>query len=267
MQKTYITKASGLMLFLLAFAFSGSLPQLMSTATQSSRTPPTHPFTASNTSGGTIKGKVTYGGGMVHNIKPVIKDEKTCGAEDIVDESLLTDEHGGLNWAVVSIASEVKGGKSLEDMPTEIEISQQGCVFHPHVVVVPVNKALTVVNNDKTLHNVRTVAFMNDVFNKVQVYIPGSPAPKDQVTFTEPEVVEMVCDVHGWMKAYIHVVDHPYYEVTNEHGDFELTEVPAGTYTLKVWHESLGEKTQEVKVEDGQTVEVNFNFPELASKN
>ncbi len=211
-------------------------------------------------SGGTIIGRVIYNGGHVRKIKNLIKDEHTCGSNDIIDESLLTSEDGGLEWVVVSISSEIKDGKSLNTLNSERILNQKTCVFKPHVVLVGVNQPLVVINSDPTLHNVRTVSLFNDIVSRVQIAFPGSPVPKDTLWFNEPEIIETVCDVHGWMKAYIHVVEHPYYTITDENGSFNLTGVPPGQYTLKVWHETLGEIEQEVTVKDSQTAEATFYY-------
>lgn len=209
---------------------------------------------------GTIKGKVFYKGGEVHKTKNVIKDEKTCGSGDIIDKSLLAGENGGLKWAVVSIASEIKGKKSFEELPGKPVLDQSGCVFKPHIVVVAVDKPLIVTNSDKTLHNVRTVSMFNESVNTAQIYMPGKSQPRDTFYFSEPEIIKTVCDVHGWMKSYIHVVDHAYYDVTGENGSFRITDVPPGKYTLKVWHETLGEKKKTIQVKSGETAELKFRY-------
>jgi hypothetical protein len=49
------------------------------------------------------------------------------------------------------------------------------------------------------------------------------------------------------------VAEHPFYAVTNERGEFALENVPPGTYTLKVWHESLAAVKKDVAVSDGVT--------------
>lgn len=70
----------------------------------------------------------------------------------------------------------------------------------------------------------------------------------------------MKCDVHPWMSSYIGVVAHPFFAVTGEDGIFRLSNLPAGTCTIEVWHEKLGTQTQEVTLQDGETKEVNFTF-------
>ena len=74
------------------------------------------------------------------------------------------------------------------------------------------------------------------------------------------EMVSLHCDVHPWMRAYAVVSDHPFFDVTEDGGAFELRDVPAGTYQLAAWHASLGKKTVEVEVKDGQSVQVRFEF-------
>lgn len=209
---------------------------------------------------GSIKGRVEYKGGHVEKEKNLIKDEHTCGAGAIVDESLLTSPDGGVQWAVVSISSNIKNGKGLNALQTNGILDQSSCVFKPHVVLVGVDKPLVVINSDKTLHNVRTVSFLNEQISKAQIAFPGSPVVKDTIVFTEAEVVETVCDVHGWMKAYIHVVEHPYYAVTSDVGSFQLENVPPGKYTLKVWHETLGELEQEIMVPINGLKNVTFSY-------
>jgi len=67
------------------------------------------------------------------------------------------------------------------------------------------------------------------------------------------------CDVHDWMNAYIVLLkDQPYHSVTDEDGRFALDGVPAGSYTLRTWHEALGEMTETVTVTDGETANVDF---------
>ena len=73
-------------------------------------------------------------------------------------------------------------------------------------------------------------------------------------------MIPVKCDVHGWMKAYIGVLDHPYFSVTPSNGTFLLEDVPPGQYTLEAWHEVLGVQTAEITVTDSDDLIVNFRF-------
>ena len=60
------------------------------------------------------------------------------------------------------------------------------------------------------------------------------------------------------MGAYVQVMSHPFFDVTEQDGGFNLANLPAGSYEVTTWHEKLGRSTQTVEVTDGQSVELNF---------
>ena len=73
-------------------------------------------------------------------------------------------------------------------------------------------------------------------------------------------MLHVTCDVHRWMNAYVGVVAHPYFAVSNRSGRFTIEHVPPGTYRLQFWHERLGSITQTVKVADGGTTRADAAF-------
>ena len=122
---------------------------------------------------------------------------------------------------------------------------------------VRAGQPIEITNSDPTLHNVNAVARVNRGFNF------GQPMQgmKNTATFTASEVmVRIKCDVHGWMSAYAGVLDHPYFAVTSSGGQFELKNVPAGTYTVEAWHEKLGAQTQNVTLAEKDSKELSFTF-------
>ena len=74
----------------------------------------------------------------------------------------------------------------------------------------------------------------NPTFNRTQP--KGRAIP---ITFRRPEIIRIDCDLHPWMRAWVVVAEHPFYALTNDKGEFALENVPPGTYTLRVWHETL----------------------------
>jgi len=82
----------------------------------------------------------------------------------------------------------------------------------------------------------------------------------DHVFNTKEVMVPFKCDVHGWMNAYVVVMDNPYYAVTDKDGKFELKGLPPGTYTIEAWHEKLGTTTQSVTLAAKESKEVSFTF-------
>jgi plastocyanin len=105
-------------------------------------------------------------------------------------------------------------GNYVFDTPTEsVKIDQQNCRYHPHVFGLRVGQVLEIVNSDSTLHNIHATPKGNAEFNTGQP-IQGM---KTNHTFTQKEVmVPFKCDVHGWMNAYVGVLDHPYFAVSDE---------------------------------------------------
>jgi hypothetical protein len=132
----------------------------------------------------------------------------------------------------------------------------------PHVFGIQVGQPLEVLNSDPTLHNIHAVPRDNREFNRGQA-ITGQ---RDRFTFTTKEVmVPFKCDVHGWMNAYVGVLDHPYFAVSGADGTFSIKSLPPGTYTIEAWHEKLGTMTQTVTIGAKETKDLGFTFKVPAS--
>lgn len=211
-------------------------------------------MTVSN--GGTIAGKVTFAGAIPAKQKlQITKDVNVCGKEPHYKEDLVVSGDKSLANVVVSIA-DISKGKSIDTMGDSFVMDQNGCVFKPHVTMLPAGVPCTILNSDGILHNIHTYSEKNPPINVAQ---PGFKKRMSQ-TFDEPEIIRVACDVHNWMCAYIVVTGHPYYAKTDANGKFELSNVPAGTYTVEYWHETLGKQTAEVTVPAGSSVEANIEF-------
>jgi len=149
-------------------------------------------------------------------------------------------------------------GNYVFDTPTETaKIDQKECRYHPHVFGMRVGQPLEIMNSDPTLHNIHALPKGNSEFNTGQP-IQGM---KTTHTFDKPEImVPFKCDVHGWMNAYVGVLPHPYFAVTDKDGKFELKTLPPGTYTLEAWHEKLGTQTANVTLGPKESKDVTFSF-------
>lgn len=206
--------------------------------------------------GGTISGVVKFTGTAPAPKKLDINKDKEVCAKTAKNDPTLIISGGNLVNAVVSI-TDIKKGKKAE--PQKVTLDQNGCEYHPHVLAFVAGSSVDIVNPDGILHNVHSYSKANSSFNMAQ--------PKFKKTLTvkveKPEVIQVKCDVHGWMSGWFFVAEHPYFSVTDNSGSFKLTDVPAGTYTLEVWHETLGKQTQKVTVKPKEEVKVTF---EVAKK-
>ncbi len=204
--------------------------------------------------GGTIRGTVRFVGTVpAPRTVSVTEDTETCGETQIM-QLVQVGSQDGLANAVASLV-DISRGAALEQA-TPPALDQRGCRFAPHVVIAAAGEPVHVLNNDPFTHNVHTVSFDNRPVNRAQ---PRS-LTQIEVTFNVPEKVRVKCDIHAWMSAWIVVVDHPYQAITDEGGSFVIENVPPGTYTLEVWHESVGASTQSVTVTAGQVTDLSVEM-------
>lgn len=141
----------------------------------------------------------------------------------------------------------------------KVFMGQKGLVFRPHILPVVKGTTVDFTNDDNVVHNVFTPTGSAKMFN-LGTY--GEGVTKI-ATFDKFGEVTLLCNVHPEMLGYIIVLQNPYFAFTDKKGNFEIKDVPAGAYKLKVWHEKLKEATQEVVVEAGKTVSVEFKKKEL----
>lgn len=141
--------------------------------------------------------------------------------------------------------------------PNPVILTEKGCEYQPHVLGVMVGQPFEVVNMDPTTHNIHVLPKINPQWNVSQ--LPGSASVVRK--FADPEIMIPVrCNIHPWMKAYVGVVDNPFYAVTGSKGIFTLKNVPPGHYTLHVWTATFGTQKREVTVRAGETTTANFTL-------
>ena len=204
------------------------------------------------TGGGTVSGKVTLTAAAPAPEKiEVNKDQETCGTEKVMET--IKASGNNLGNVVVWIEGIAKG----KDWPKgEGSIDQKECHYVPHIQALPVGVNLEIVNSDPVLHNIHAYVGEDTLFNIAQPK-QGDKAPK-KLSKTGP--VELKCDVHSWMHAWVFVAGNPYFAVTKDDGTFSLGDVPPGTYKVKAWHESLGQKEADVTVAEKGTATADFAF-------
>ena len=151
------------------------------------------------------------------------------------------------------------------DVPSQpVKLDQHGCHYVPHVLGIQTNQAFEVVNSDPTAHNVNVDAKLNDKFNQGQS--PGAAPISKQFKRAET-VIPVKCNQHPWMRAYVGVLSHPFYAVSDKDGHFEIKGVPPGTYTVIAWHEKYPQGiTQSVTVgqSEKKALDLSFSSSQLA---
>jgi plastocyanin len=172
-------------------------------------------------------------------------------------DAFLVAADGGLRNVFVHIKDGLDPAYAFPVPADAVTLDQNGCVYKPRVIGVRAGQPIEFVNSDATMHNVHSLPKVNQEFNFGQL----TQGKRDRRTFTAPEVmVRLMCNVHGWMAAWVGVVGHPYYAVTDETGAFELKGVPPGTYTIEAWHEKFGVQTATVTIGERQQQATTFTF-------
>ena len=202
-----------------------------------------------------IRGVVVMTGAVAPKKLPVTIDQYICGKEKPV-EDLIVGPQGGVKNVVVWLQTPPPNA-TWPSAPVKGEMDQKGCVFVPRVLLVPAGGTVEFLNSDRLLHNLHSVSRENPTFNRTQPR--GRVIP---VTFSQPEFVQVNCDLHSWMRSWVVVADHPFYALSNDAGEFVLSNVPPGKYVLQIWQETLGTMTRDVTVgADDARVTVELKAP------
>jgi len=163
-----------------------------------------------------------------------------------------------------------KAPSASEDLSmAELAMDQRNLEFIPHVLPVLVGSTVQFPNNDKVDHNIFSMS-------RTKKFNLGSYKPGENKTmvFDKPGIVEIRCDVHAEMAAYILVMENPYFAVTDKKGHFEIPDpdylkqaglenisgLPAGKYTVKTWHEKLKNQKQDVSVTESGEVSIQLDL-------
>ena len=204
--------------------------------------------------GGTVRVRVRLKGAPASLPRIEVKKDTTKGCVDHASERVKVAPDGSLGNAIVSL----RGLAAGKDWPPAwrgedraLVVDQKGCIYVPHVAVIPPGTQLVILNSDAAEHNIHGYKgdFSNTKFNVSSP--PGSRvADVSEAYLEDPATYLVKCDIHPWMNAIYFVAPHPYHEVTSEKpdsargteaGEVVFTDVPPGTYEVVVWHEGMVE--------------------------
>jgi plastocyanin len=198
---------------------------------------------------GNVTGKVNFGGtppkrdAIKMNADP--KCAKANEGKQVLNDVVVVNDNKTLADVFVYVKEGVKTPPPADTTP--VTFDQRACMYIPHVVALRVGQPLKILNSDNTMHNVHSLSKSNPGFNNAMP-TQGQVIEKK---FAKPEtMIRVKCDVHTWMNAFINVMEHPYYAVSDNKGGFTIKDLPAGEYTLEAVHGKLGAKTAKVKVTD-----------------
>lgn len=215
--------------------------------------------------GVTVQGRIKLSGPPKDTVSiPVFRDSDYCGETSLGEIVAVDSSTNGFGNVVVSLVG-VERGKPLiaSESPLIIEIESKKCRFSPHLSTAVVGTTLEVRNLDPILHNLhvrRETRFGPTVMNVIQ----PAGTRSVQKPFSEAGFLDVRCDVHAFMSAFVHVFDHPYFTTTDDTGSFAMTKVPPGVYKVQIWHEQFGTRERTIKVPPGENVTLEM---EIGGKN
>jgi len=210
---------------------------------------------------GEVSGVVKFAGKAPERVKIDMSMDPVCsmlGGENQTEQYVVTD------GKLANVYVYVKDGPAaaMEAMPTSnapVVLDQVGCKYVPHVVAVAKGGTVEFRNSDSTMHNIHT---MPTTIGNEPVDISQGPkgAPQTKQFLKPEEMIAVRCNNHPWMNAFINVAPTPFFAVTGTDGRFVIKGLPAGTYTIGLVHEKLGEQTATVTVAPQNTATEDFTF-------
>lgn len=155
------------------------------------------------------------------------------------------------NLAVIYLTGDGLGKKDrTKEVP---KIEQRNLAFEPWLLPVQKGTKVEFPNMDLVFHNVFS-------YSKAKKFDLGRYGYKQSkpVVFDTPGLVQVFCEIHRTMRAYVLVLDNGYFTTSDKKGDFAIKDVPAGEYILHVWQENMEEYTSKIKVEKDKTVKIEI---------
>ena len=158
----------------------------------------------------------------------------------------------GLNNVVVYL--EPSTNKQFSPSKNVATMDQINMNFVPHVLPVMLGTKVIFPNSDKIRHSVFSVS-------KIKKFDFGTypPGVEKSIICDQPGVIPVLCYIHHDMSGYIVVLSTPFFSLTDDNGEYDIKNIPAGKYLLKFWHEEAEIKTLEVVIPSQGTVIKNVS--------
>ena len=194
-----------------------------------------------------------------------VKDRAVCSAQAVPDERLVLGADNSVANVFIFIKRVPKGTPKPTPSDEPVIFDQDNCHFLPHCLIVPVGQTIKVLSGDAVAHNTHTYPKRN---SGVSTGVAANDRDgKLEIVYraAEREPLLVTCDFHSWMKAWHFPVDHPFVDLTDADGNFEINDLPAGDHVFTVWHEAtkgrLVSRNLQVTIRPGDTTRQDINYP------
>ena len=195
---------------------------------------------ANPTGWATIKGKFRLSAPVTLPAITVTKDAQVCGTT-APNLAVVVGPDNALQYVLIYLATPIPSQEEpwvhssyADSAAATVDFDQKKCIFLSHVFGMRSTQKLNVLNSDTVGHNTAIKAFGFDTI------IPAGGASMVDSVKPLKEPAPTSCAIHPWMSAFIMATPHPYIAVTDNNGQFEIKNVPAGVdLEFKVWQEKV----------------------------
>ncbi|HZJ16935.1 MAG TPA: hypothetical protein VFD27_17910, partial [Chthoniobacteraceae bacterium] len=144
----------------------------------------------------------------------------------------VTDQRGAPVADAVVYAMPRSGKPPQRTQPTSIAHKNQQ--FVPYVTAVQAGTLINLPNLDPVKHHAYSISPAKSF--ELPLY---SGTPEKPLLFDKPGIVSIGCNIHDWMRAYVYVVETPFFAITEADGRAQLRGLAAGAYDVEVWQPRL----------------------------
>ena len=216
--------------------------------------------------GGTLKGKTTLKGQtppprVFHLV--LYPNLDMCAEVDTDDNmnrllfDFITNDQRGMKDVVITL-DHVDAGKPFPNKP--INILSENCKFTPEVNILPQGGTFFVDNQDAVMHNSQVYQSERGKII-LNIPIPAEEISDGKVQFQKHyRIFQMICGMHEFMQTWGYRVQNPYYYKTEIDGNYKIDNIPPGEYNVTAWHYLMKKQTQKIKISEGETIDLNFEF-------
>ena len=210
---------------------------------------------------GAVSGTIHFAGKAPEKVKIDMSMDPVCsmtGGDNYTEQYVVHD--GGLANVYVYVKSGPAAAMSaVPPAAAPVVLDQVGCKYVPHVIAVMRGGSVEFRNSDGTMHNIHTMP--EDAGNQSLDVSQGAKGAPVRKQLMKPEVMmEVRCNNHPWMNAFINVSATPFFAVTDAEGHFSISGLPAGDYVLAAVHEKMGEQDINVTVKPHATAKADYSF-------
>jgi plastocyanin len=134
----------------------------------------------------------------------------------------------------VVVAIPADGNYRIDERPRQSVVDQVDKEFIPTVLAIAAGTSVIFPNHDNVRHHVYSFSPAKRFELPLYAGVPARP-----IVFDTPGVVVLGCNIHDWMVGYVYVSESPFFAKTGKDGKARLSDLPPGSYVLRVWHPQL----------------------------